>query len=43
MPPRQLRCRDLRGGDIMLQLNSGNLAHRAIAFAQWLAGSGTRT
>jgi hypothetical protein len=38
MAPPQLRCRDLRGGDIMLQLNSGNLAHRAIAFAQWVAG-----
>jgi hypothetical protein len=38
MAPRQLRCHDLRGGDIMLQLNSGNLAHRAIAFAQWVAG-----
>jgi len=38
MALRQLRCHDLRGGDIMLQLNSGNLAHRAIAFAQWLAG-----
>lgn len=37
MPPRQLRCHDLRGGDIMLQLNAGNLAHRVIAFAQWAA------
>ena len=33
MPP-QLRCRDLRPGDILLQLSSGSLASKAIQFGQ---------
>src|SRR6476620_10184498 len=37
-PPRQLRCADLRGGDIMLQFNQGNAAGKAIAFGQAMAG-----
>jgi hypothetical protein len=37
-PPRQLRCADLLGGDILLQFNQGNVAGKAIAFGQAMAG-----
>jgi hypothetical protein len=37
-PPKQLRCADLLGGDIMLQFNQGNVAGKAIAFGQAMAG-----
>ena len=34
----QLRCRDLRPGDLMLKVISGDLINRAIKFGQALAG-----
>ena len=37
-PPKQLKCADLAGGDIMLQFNQGNVAGKAIAFGQAMAG-----
>lgn len=37
-PPKQLRCHDLKSGDIMLQQSLGNLPGRAIAFGQKLTG-----
>lgn len=37
-PPKQLRCADLAGGDIMLQFNQGNVAGKAIAFGQAMVG-----
>jgi len=40
MAPTQLRCRDLKGGDIMLQHNLGNVAGKAIAFGQFMSGLG---
>lgn len=37
-PPKQLRCADLAGGDILLQFNQGNVAGKAIAFGQAIVG-----
>lgn len=37
-PPRQLRCADLLGGDIMLQFSQGNIPGKAIAFGQAMVG-----
>src|ERR1700744_2318712 len=38
MAPKQLRCADLAGGDIMLQYNQGNVAGKLIAFGQAMVG-----
>lgn len=35
---QQLRCRDLRAGDLMLKFNSGDLLNRAIKLGQSLVG-----
>jgi hypothetical protein len=37
-PPTKLHCRDLKGGDIMLQFSQGNIPGKAIAFGQAMAG-----
>lgn len=34
----QLRCRDLRPGDIMVQLNTGTATHNLISFGQAMTG-----
>lgn len=34
----QLRCRDLRAGDLLLKLNAGSLINRVIRFGQSLVG-----
>src|SRR4051794_17674024 len=36
-PPRQLKCADLQGGDIMLQFNQ-SVAGKLIAFGQAMVG-----
>ncbi len=38
MAPKQLYCRDLRAGDILLELNDGSFSHKIISFGQWLGG-----
>jgi hypothetical protein len=38
MATRQLRCRDLGAGDILLKLSDGSLVNRAISFGQSLVG-----
>jgi hypothetical protein len=37
-PPRQLRCADLKGGDILIQLSTGNIVGKLIAFGQAMVG-----
>jgi hypothetical protein len=37
-PPKQLRCADLKGGDILLQFSTGNVVGKLIAFGQAMAG-----
>src|SRR3954465_7764389 len=37
-PPKQLRCADLAGGDIMLQYSQGNVPGKLIAFGQAMVG-----
>jgi hypothetical protein len=37
-PPKQLRCADLKGGDILLQFSTGNVVGKLIAFGQAMVG-----
>lgn len=38
MAPTQMRCRDLKSGDIMVQQSLGNIPGRLIAFGQFMTG-----